>query len=425
MARVLRIPTSDYKVIVGEGNTITLDTTNGKDNGTGRVIITGDLEVKGDTTTIESTITTIEDNIIVLSAGNTADGLPASLDRPYSSGIEIDRGTFTNARWVYDDSVSWSLGGTVTGVGTWLAEQGTQRLPIATPGIVAGGNLYVSVGNGVITVQGSVNYEEKVFRYVAGEITPDPVTGLIVVNDDAIPNAKSIIDFVDYSLVNIGVSAISQDNSSVQVIDKNNTIDAVTEIGSRTIIRMVNSHGYRPGDSITITGVTTSPFDSIINGINGTWVVTDIPTENTIEFNRSTTGGDPTSYTAESGRAVSDNSRIAITVENSQVANFYQSRFEFYGLKVSGTEISTTESNASLVLGAAGTGNVLIKDVLEISETPNEDDGSTDPSSPQEGIRIYSKQESTGDTGLYFVNKSNTGGEFISKNRALLFSMLF
>jgi hypothetical protein len=425
MARVLRIPTSDYKVIVGEGNTITLDTTNGRNNGAGRVIITGDLEVKGDTTTIESTITSIQDNIIVLSAGNTADGLPASLDRPYSSGIEIDRGTFTNARWVYDDSISWSLGGTVTGVGTWLAEQGSQRLPIATPGIVAGGNLYVSVGNGIITVQGSVNYEEKVFRYIAGEITPDPVTGLVILNDDAIPNAKSIIDFVDYSLVNIGVSIISQDNSSVQVIDKNNTIDAVIEVGSRTIIRTVNSHGYRVGDFITITGVTTSPLDSIIEGINGTWVVTDIPTENTIEFNRSTTGGDPNRYTSESGRAVSDNSRIAVTVENSQVANFYQNRFEFYGLKVSGTEISTTESNASLVLGAAGTGNVLIKDVLEISETPNEDDGSTDPSSPQEGIRIYSKQESTGDTGLYFVNKSNTGGEFISKNRALLFSMLF
>jgi hypothetical protein len=425
MARVLRIPTSDYKVIVGEGNTITLDTTNGRNNGAGRVIITGDLEVKGDTTTIESTIVSIEDNIIVLSAGNTADGLPASLDRPYSSGIEIDRGTFTNARWVYDDSISWSLGGTVTGVGTWLAEQGSQRLPIATPGIVAGGNLYVSVGNGIITVQGSVNYEEKVFRYIAGEITPDPVTGLVILNDDAIPNAKSIIDFVDYSLVNIGVSIISQDNSSVQVIDKNNTIDAVIEVGSRTIIRTVNSHGYRVGDFITITGVTTSPLDSIIEGINGTWVVTDIPTENTIEFNRSTTGGDPNRYTSESGRAVSDNSRIAVTVENSQIANFYQNRFEFYGLKVSGTEISTTESNASLVLGAAGTGNVLIKDVLEISETPNEDDGSTDPSSPQEGIRIYSKQESTGDTGLYFVNKSNTGGEFISKNRALLFSMLF
>jgi hypothetical protein len=425
MARVLRIPTSDYKIIVGEGNTITLDTTNGRNNGTGKVLVTGDLEVKGDTTTVNSTIVRIDDNILILSAGNTADGLPASLDRPYSSGIEIERGAFTNARWVYDDSVSWSLGGTVSGIGTWLAEQGTQRLPIATPGIVAGGNLYVSVGNGVITVQGSTSYEEKVFRYDAGVITPDPVTGTVIVNDDAIPNAKAVADFVDFSFVNIGVSEISQDNSSLRVIDKNNTIGAILEVGSRTIVRTVNTHGYSPGDTIVITGVTTSPTDAIIDGINGTWTVTDTPTDNTIEFNRSTTGGDPTKYVASSGRAVSENSRISITVENSEIANFYQNRIEFYGIKVNGTEISTTESNANLILGAPGTGSVLVRDVLAIAETPNDDDGSLDPSTPLEGIKIYSKQEGIGDTGLYFVNRSNTSGEFISKNRALLFSMLF
>lgn len=425
MSRVLRIPTSDYKIIVGEGNTITLDTTNGKNNGEGKVIITGDLVVRGDTTTVRSTIVQVDDNILILSANNTADGLPASLDRPYSSGIEIERGSLTNARWVYDDSITWSLGGTVSGIGTWLAEQGSQRLPIATPGVVAGGNFYVSVGNGVITVQGSVNYEEKVFRYEAGEITPDPVTGNIIVNDDAIPNAKAVSDFVDYSLVNIGVSEISQDNSSVRVIDKNNTINAILEVGSRTILRTVNSHGYKVGDSITISGVTTSPLDSIINGLNGTWTVTDVPQENTIEVNRTTTGGNPVNYVANSGATVSDNSRISVTVESAEIANFYQNRFEFYGLKVSGTEISTTESNANLTLGAAGTGNVVVKDVLEITETPNEDDGSLDPSVPSEGIKIYSKQEGVGDTGLYFVNRSNTSGEFISKNRALLFSMLF
>ena len=425
MARVLRIPTSDYKIIVGEGNTITLDTTNGKNNGAGKVLVTGDLEVKGDTTTVNSTIVRIDDNILILSAGNTADGLPASLDRPYSSGIEIERGAFTNARWVYDDSVSWSLGGTVSGIGTWLAEQGTQRLPIATPGIVAGGNLYVSVGNGVITVQGSTSYEEKVFRYDAGVITPDPVTGTVIVNDDAIPNAKAVADFVDFSFVNIGVSEVSQDNSSLRVIDKNNTIGAILEVGSRTIVRTVNTHGYTTGDTIVITGVTTSPTDAIINGINGTWTVTDTPTDNTIEFNRSTTGGDPDSYVSSSGRAVSGNSRISITVENSEIANFYQNRIEFYGIKVNGTEISTTESNANLILGAPGTGNVLVRDVLAIAETPNDDDGSLDPSTPLEGIKVYSKQEGVGDTGLYFVNRSNTSGEFISKNRALLFSMLF
>jgi len=151
------------------------------------------------------------------------------------------------------------------------------------------------------------------------------------------------------------------------VIDKNNTIGAIIEVGSRTIIRTTNTHGYQIGDSITIIGVTTSPVDAIINGINGTWTVTDTPTDNTIEFNRSTTGGDITKYIASSGRAISDNSKISVTVENSEIANFYQNRIELYGIKVNGTEISTTESNTNLILGAPGTGNVLIKDVLAIA----------------------------------------------------------
>ena len=44
---------------------------------------------------------------------------------------------------------------------------------------------------------------------------------------------------------------------------------------------------------------------------------------------------------------------------------------------------------------------------------------------PDSGIKLFSTTEGTGDTGLYFVNKSNTTGEMISKNRALLYGMLF
>ena len=38
---------------------------------------------------------------------------------------------------------------------------------------------------------------------------------------------------------------------------------------------------------------------------------------------------------------------------------------------------------------------------------------------------IYSRAESTGKSGIYFVNTENTRDELVSKNRALLFSMLF
>ena len=229
MSKVLRITDANYKVIVGNGGTITLDTTNGLLNGSGIVVITGDLQVKGDTTTINSTISTLQDNILVLNfdEDSTLSGLPASLDRPYSSGIQIDRGLSVPARWVYDDSISWSLGGT-SGIGTWVATKGyvydEQRLPLATPGIIAGGNLYISTGSGIISVTGTNNYEEKVWRYELGVITPDPLTGNIIIDDDHITNAKAVKDYVDYQIDTVQIGIIQEDNSKVEIIDKNNTI---------------------------------------------------------------------------------------------------------------------------------------------------------------------------------------------------------
>jgi len=428
MAKVLRTSDTDYRIIVGNNGTITLDTTGAQNDGSGVVVIRGDLEVKGNTTTIESTISSIADNIVVLSAGNTSSGLPSSLDRPYSSGIEIDRGLLAPARWVYDDSISWALGAT-TGIGTWVATQGfiggEQRLPLATPGIVAGGDLYVSVGSGVITVTGSTSYHEKIWNYDNGAITPDPSTSVIIVDDDHIPNAKSVKDLIDYSIATVEINKIQQDNTKVEILDKNNIIQEINEVGSLTTVRTQGTHGYEIGDSITIANVTTSPADSIIEGINGTWIVTDIPASNLIQFNRSTTGGDPTSYIAASGETVGAETRVAVTIENTEIANFYNNRIELSEVQIKGTEISTYTSNDDLVLTAPGTGSVKIKDVLEIPKSPYDDDALINPLAPAEGIKIYSKSPDTGKTGIYFVNENNYNDELISKNRALLFGMLF
>ena len=62
MSRVLRIGSTDYKVVVNNGGTITLDV----GNNPGKVVITGNLEVQGETTTINTTETNIEDKILTL-----------------------------------------------------------------------------------------------------------------------------------------------------------------------------------------------------------------------------------------------------------------------------------------------------------------------------------------------------------------------
>jgi len=443
MARVLRT-TDDYKIIVGSGNEITLDTTNGQNDGTGRVVITGDLEIRGDTTTIESTVTTIQDSMIVLSHVETDDtrsGLPASLERPYSSGIEIDRGLVDAARWVYDDSLAWTTGG-ISSTGTWVATVGDigneTVLPLAMSGIVSrADNLYVSTGTGVITVTGTVDYEEKIYRYeepVPGSpkiITPDPITREVVLDNDHIPNAKAVKDYVDYAILDTRFAEMREDDTSVEVSDRNNTISAILSTGTRTVIRFTGLHGFDVGNSVNIQGVNTAPNDATIEGLNsGTYTVTEVLTSFSIEINANTTGGDEATYISNSGVTVDDESTVEITVSGQQIANFYNNRFTVGnssdgGLEFVGTTIFATDSNQDLILSAPGTGSVKVNDILELPKTPNDDDAQLDPQAPLEGIKLYSKNPSTGKTGLFYINENNVKDEIISKNRALLYGMLF
>ena len=210
MARIVKVD-GDYKVSVTSGKTITLDT--GVE--TGKTIVTGDLEVKGTTQTISSTNTTIADNILRLNEGETGPGISASNN--YQAGIEIDRGSNADARWLFDDSIAWQIGGN-SGEGLWLATYaGGAEGYIKTTGIASGGTLYVQTGNGVISVTNSNDYEEKVFTYSGGSIS-DGGSGVII-DDDIIPNTKAVTDYVAYYLANESSPSIVQNDSEVRVKD--------------------------------------------------------------------------------------------------------------------------------------------------------------------------------------------------------------
>jgi len=430
MPKIVRTSDNDYRIITANSGTITLDTTNATGDDSGQVIVTGDLIVNGGTTTIESTITTIDDSLIVLAAGNTQTGLPAvGLDRPFSAGIEIERGSIANSRWVYDDSIGWGNWG--SGQGAWLGTQGNigneTILPIYTVALIAQDDLWIQTGaTGVITVSGTTDYEERVFNYNLGVLEPND-QGRIVLDDDYIPNAKAVKDLVDYSISVSPISIISEDNTSVQTIDKTNVIISVQE-GLRTLITTKNSHGYAVNDLVTISGATTSPTDLTIEGINGTYTVTDVPSATTFEILLSTVGGDDTTYVSESATTVvqtQDESRVEVTVEGVNISTFYNNRVNLSDIEIRGTTLFTANSNSDLKISAPGTGVVQIDDTLELPKTPGDDDGAINPSAPADGIRLYSKSPSTGATGLFFVNENENTDEIISKNRALLYGMLF
>ena len=80
--------------------------------------IDGNLVVTGTTTAVESTNTTITDNIVVLNQDEVGAGVTLG-----TAGIEIDRGTADNAQLIWNEPTdTWQLkvGTTVTStLGTW------------------------------------------------------------------------------------------------------------------------------------------------------------------------------------------------------------------------------------------------------------------------------------------------------------------
>lgn len=211
MSRIVRVDDGDYKVIVTSGNTITLDT----GSQAGKTVVTGDLEVKGTTQTIQSINTTIADNILTLNSGQTGAGISASNN--YQAGIEIDRGSLQDAKWVFDDNFAYQIGGN-SGTGVWRAIIGSSDEGyISTKGIASGGTLYVQTGNGVISVTNSNSYEENIFTYSGGSIL-DGGSGVII-DDDNIPNTKAVADYVAYYLANESAPSIVENDSRVRVSD--------------------------------------------------------------------------------------------------------------------------------------------------------------------------------------------------------------
>ena len=351
MSKYLSVPYGNYNIAVQDGGTIRLDT--GVESG--RVEITGNLWVQGTTTTIDTVEMTVEDNIIELSYGHSNDGLPTFADGGRTSGIRINRGSKSDALFVFDENVSWDDTGPGTGVSSGAFNfknasgdpLGLQTNFITTQG---GGNLYLisKGGSGVLSVEGTTNYEENVFVYTGPntiDITGGP-DGIGVLDADYIPNAQGLADYMSSFFASVFQTAIEQGDTRVATEDEDET---------------------------------------------------------------------------------SVESRVKITVDGIVSAEFFSNRFVMSDLQILGNEISTNDavSNNDLILSANGTGTVKIKDVIEITETPGDDDSLLDPSASTEGIKIYSKTEDKGGTGLYFVNSSITRDELICNNRSLLYSMLF
>lgn len=340
----------DYNIKTRTGGDITLNT----GPNVGRVIITGNLVVEGETLTVSAENLNVNDNVIVLNYGETGPGISLRY-----AGIQIDRGGIVSGTYptnansgaagtpaiVYDElNDIWNFTHSDPSFTTLAYSNSRIRTrEIFTDTDTDDGDLGINVGNGgaVKIIESGGNYRIR------------------VTDDDDIPNKG----YVDFAIQNTPTSQIAAD-----------------ALGSAT--------------RIICTDKDVLPNDAETTG--------------SLAFLTSTA-----SLTSEENQSV-----ISVTVDGLLVSQFYPSYAYLYDLEINGSTIETVNSDDNLFL-KTGNGKVIVDNAVSF------DLRASDPTYDNTINTIYAKAPRTGDTGLYFVNSNSTTGEFVSKKRALLFSMLF
>jgi hypothetical protein len=134
-------------------------------------------------------------------------------------------------------------------------------------------------------------------------------------------------------------------------------------------------------------------------------------------------------FTATTTHSTYGESAVSIIVDNALVGQFYTNRFEIGDLEIGGgpdrNEITSRAgiTNENVYVRTQGTGKLQTNYAIQIENI------GVVPSYVSNSVLLYAAAPSAGTTGLYFVNDSaevaKQNGELISKNKALVFSMLF
>ena len=145
--------------------------------------------------------------------------------------------------------------------------------------------------------------------------------------------------------------------------------------------------------------------------------------------NTSGTAGSLAFFTSTTTHSTYGESAVSIIVDGALVGQFYANRFEVGDLEIGGgldrNEITSRAgiTNENVYVRTQGTGKLQTNYAIQV-----ENIGSI-PSYVSNSVLLYAAAPSIGTTGLYFVNDSaevaKQNGELISKNKALVFSMLF
>ena len=123
-------------------------------------------------------------------------------------------------------------------------------------------------------------------------------------------------------------------------------------------------------------------------------------------------------YSTITGYGTGGESAAGIFVDGLLNSTFYVNRAQIQGIEFIGHELTNNDTNSNVYIRTNGTGKLQTNYALQL------DHPGVDPASVNGSHVVYAGTESIGASGVYFAS-INTRGELISKNKALVFSMLF
>jgi len=221
----------------------------------------------------------------------------------------------------------------------------------------------------------------------------------------------------------------------------NSTTDSgdLTLIGAGTgVVKVIGTTNYE--DQVTAFGDDAIPNkkyvdDAILN--NPTFQIVAPQLQDTrviiadknISPNLAGTAGSLAYFTATTSYNTFGESAASIIVDGTLIGQFYANRFEVGDLEIGGgldrNEITSRGgiTNENIFVRTQGTGKLHTNYAMQFEKI------GTVPSYVSNNVLVYAAEPGTGTSGIYFVNDgaeaARRNGELISKNKALVFSMLF
>ena len=209
MAKNIIINDGNYKISVDDTNSIILDV-----GATGVVQVTGDLQVDGTQTTVNSSTLEIQDNEIVVNKGET--GYSVSVTGQ-EAGLRVERGQSADVRMVYDETITWNDPNTqTTSQGPGVGQQAGQ-------GPNLGGFKLVDAGGTTLSLQlANINNNNAIYFQPGGagtlRIIRAGYKALITDNND-IPN-KEYVDYeINQAVIGANIPKIGQQDTEVIITD--------------------------------------------------------------------------------------------------------------------------------------------------------------------------------------------------------------